>query len=138
MIGFSAGGHLAIDTATSFEKRTYEAVDEIDKISCRPNFAIPVYSGYLKAKEKDELAPGLHVPAGTPPVFLVHGDEDLISSPEHSVLMYLALKRAGVSAELHVYAGSAHDFGVRTNDHLCSNWTAACANWLRQQRLLKY
>ena len=129
--GFSAGGHLAIATATSFEKRTYEPVDDVDKISCRPDFAIPVYSGYLKAKDKDELAPGIHVPSGTPPVFLVHGGEDIISPPENSVLMYLALKKAGVPAELHVYAGSAHDFGVRKNDHLCSAWTESCAEWLR-------
>ena len=104
MVGFSAGGHLAIATATSFEKRTYEPIDDIDKISCRPDFAIPVYSGYLKAKDKDELAPGLRIPTGTPPVFLVHGGDDIISPPEHSVVMYLALKRAGVPAELHIYA----------------------------------
>ena len=73
MVGFSAGGHLAIATATSFEKRTYEPIDDVDKISCRPDFAIGVYSGYLKAKDKDELAPGLHIPAGTPPIFLAHG-----------------------------------------------------------------
>ena len=58
MAGFSAGGHLAIATATSFEKRTYNPIDDIDKTSCRPDFAILVYSGYLKAKDKDELAPG--------------------------------------------------------------------------------
>src|SRR5437773_355307 len=103
--GFSAGGHLAIATATSFEKQTYEPIDDVDKLSSRPDFAIPVYSGYLKAKDKDELAPGLGVPSGTPPVFLVHGSKDIVSPPEHSVVMYLALKRAGVPAELHIYAG---------------------------------
>ena len=132
IVGFSAGGHLAIATATSFEKRTYEPVDDIDKVSCRPDFAIPVYSGYLKAKDKAEIAPGLHIPAGTPPVFLVHGGADVVSDPEHSVLMYLALKRAGIPAELHIYAGAAHDFGVRPSDHPCSTWTQACARWLRQ------
>jgi acetyl esterase/lipase len=133
MVGFSAGGHLVMATATSFEQRAYEPRDEIDRISCRPDFAIPVYSGYLKAKEKDELAPGLRVPAQTPPVFLVHGGEDLISTPEHSLFMYLALKRAGVSAELHIYANTAHDFGVRAGDQPFSTWTDACARWLRQQ-----
>jgi acetyl esterase/lipase len=131
IVGFSAGGHLAIATATSFDKRTYEAIDEMDKISCRPDFAIPVYSGYLKAKDKDELAPGLRISTNTPPIFLVHGGDDVISPPENSVLMYLALKRAGVPAELHIYAGTAHDFGVRTNDRPYSNWTASCADWLR-------
>jgi len=136
IVGFSAGGHLAIATATSFEKRTYEPVDDIDQISCRPNFAIPVYSGYLKAKDKDELATGLSIPTNTPPVFLVHGSEDIISPPANSALMYLALKRAGVSAELHIYANSAHDFGIRKNDHPCSAWTDACAAWLRNQGFL--
>src|SRR5438552_478077 len=79
MIGFSAGGHLVIATATSFEKRTYEAVDDVDKVSCRPDFAILAYPGYLKAKDRDELAPGLHIPADTPPIFLAHGGDDIIS-----------------------------------------------------------
>lgn len=136
MMGFSAGGHLVIATATGFEKRTYAPQDEIDQMSCRPDFAVAVYPGYLKVKAKDELAPGLHVPTGTPPVFLAHGGEDIISPPAHSVLMYLALKRAGVPAELHIYAGAAHDFGVRANDQPCSTWTAACATWLRHQGFL--
>jgi acetyl esterase/lipase len=137
MVGFSAGGHLAIATATNFEKRSYEPSDDIDKISCRPDFAVLVYSGYLKAKDKDELAPGLQVPKGTPPVFLAHGGADIISDPEHSVVMYWALRQAGVAAELHIYAGAAHDFGVRPSDRPCSTWTRSCADWLREQGLLK-
>jgi acetyl esterase/lipase len=137
IVGFSAGGHLAIATATRFEKRSYSSMDDIDNVSCRPDFAILVYPGYLKPKEKDELAPGLEVPAVTPPVFLAHGGDDLISPPEHSVLMYLALRRAGVPAELHVYAGAAHDFGVRRSNHPCSTWTDSCATWLRSQGFLE-
>ena len=137
MVGFSAGGHLAIATATSFDKRTYEPIDDIDKISCRPDFAIPVYSGYLKAKDKDELAPGLRIPSGTPPVFLVHGGDDIVSPPENSLFMYLALKRAGVPVELHIYATATHDFGVRKADHPYSTWTDSCVNWMRHQGFLK-
>jgi acetyl esterase/lipase len=137
MVGFSAGGHLAIATATGFAERSYEPIDDIDKISCRPDFAIGVYSGYLKAKDKDELAPGLHIPARTPPIFLAHGGEDIISNPDHSVMLYLALKRAGVPAELHIYATAAHDFGVRPSDHPCSTWTQTCAAWMRHQGFLK-
>lgn len=135
--GFSAGGHLAIATATNFDKRTYDPLDEIDKVSCRPDFAVPVYSGYLKAKDKDELAPGLRVPKDTPPVFLVHGGEDIVSDPEHSMVMYRALKRAGVSVELHIYAKTAHDFGVRKVDRPSDAWTDSCAAWLRHQGFLK-
>jgi acetyl esterase/lipase len=137
IVGFSAGGHLAVATATGFEKRTYEPVDDIDKVSCRPDFAIAAYSGYLKAKDKDELAPGLRVPAKAPPVFLVHGGADIISDPNHSVVMYMALKRAGVPAELHIYAGAAHDFAVRKVDHPCGAWTDTCLDWMRNQGFLK-
>jgi acetyl esterase/lipase len=136
MIGFSAGGHLSVATATSFDKRSYEAADDVDRVDCRPDFAVAVYSGYLKAKDKDQLAPGMRVPPGTPPVFLVHGSADIVSSPEHSVFMYLALQRAGVPAELHVYATAKHEFGVRAIDHPCAGWTTACAAWLRHQGLL--
>ncbi len=137
MIGFSAGGHLALATATGFDKRTYAPIDAVDQVSCRPDFAIAAYSGYLKHREKDELAPGLSVPARTPPIFLVHGGADRISPPEHSVVMYLALKRAGIPAELHIYAGAAHDFAVRRSERPCSRWTGVCAQWLRHRGLLQ-
>src|SRR5262249_5503894 len=137
MVGFSAGRHLVIATAPGFENRPYEPADDVDKVSCRPDFAIAAYSGYLKAKDKEELAPGLTVPAGTPPIFLVHGGADIISPPENSVLMYLALKRAGIPAELHIYAEAAHDFGVRKVDHPCATWTDRWLDWLRQQGFVK-
>jgi acetyl esterase/lipase len=136
MVGFSAGGHLAIATATSFDKRSYEPMDDIDKVSCRPDFAIAAYSGYLKLKDKDELSPRMRIPEGTPPIFLVHGGADIISPPEGSVLMYLALKKANVQAELHIYAGAAHDFAVRKVDHPCAGWTDRCIEWLRVQGCL--
>ena len=124
------------------DKRTYRTqlgkrLPSIKSAARTPNFAILVYSGYLKAKDKDELSPALHIPAGTPPVFLAHGGEDIISPPEHSLVMYQALRRAGVPAELHIYAGAAHDFGVRPSDQACSTWTQACAAWMRQQGFLK-
>lgn len=100
MIGFSAGGHLALATATGFAKRTYEPIDAIDAISCRPDFAVLCYSGYLKAKDKDAVSPGIHIPADTPPILLAHASDDKESyggsNAENSVFMYLALKRAGI------------------------------------------
>jgi acetyl esterase/lipase len=139
LIGFSAGGHLAVSTATSFERRTYDAADDIDRVSCRPNFAIGAYSGYFKANESNELAPGIKVPPPqTPPIFLVHGDSDPISTPEHSVTMYLALRKANVPTELHIYASTTHDFGVRTSDDRpYTDWTEACLKWLANQKLLQ-
>lgn len=136
MVGFSAGGHLALATATNYDQRTYEPIDDVDKVSCRPDFAIPVYSGYFKAKDKDELAPGLRTPAGTPPVFLVHGSDDIVSPPEGSVIMYLALKRAGIPTELHMYANTTHDFGVRAANRPYASWIKACESWMRDQKFL--
>ena len=141
MVGFSAGGHLALATATRFETRTYDPIDAVDQVSCRPDFAILCYPGYLKAKEKDELRPGLSIPPGTPPIFLAHASDDSDSkggsNAENSVFMYLALKRAGIPAELHIYATGDHDFGVRQNGKLPSSWTQLCVNWLRNQGFLK-
>jgi acetyl esterase/lipase len=140
MVGFSAGGHLALATATGFAKRTYEPIDAIDKVSCRPDFAVLCYSGYLKVKDKDEIRPSLRIPADTPPIFLAHASDDNESYggslAENSAIMYLALKRAGVPAELHIYATGDHDFGVRQNEKLPSSWTQLCVNWLRSQGLL--
>ncbi len=76
IVGFSAGGHLALATATGFAKRMYDSIDAIDKVSCRPDFAVLCYSGYLKVKDRDEIRPALHIPAGTPPVFLAHASDD--------------------------------------------------------------
>jgi len=141
MVGFSAGGHLALATATSFEKRMYEPLDAIDKASCRPDFAILCYSGYLKAKDKNEISPGIHIPATTPPIFLAHANDDSEkvggSNAEHSAFMYLALKRANIPVELHIYASGNHDFGVRQNEKLPSSWTQLCVKWLASQGILK-
>jgi acetyl esterase/lipase len=141
MVGFSAGGHLALATATGFAKRLCEPIDAIDEVSCRPDFAILCYSGYFKAKDKDELRPAIQIPPDTPPIFLAHASDDNEgyggSLSENSVLMYLALKRAGIPAELHVYATGDHDFGVRQNEKLPSSWTQLCVNWLRSLGMLK-
>jgi len=135
-IGFSAGGHLALMTAIRFEQRAYQRIDAVDDVSCRPDFAISCYAGYLKAKDRDEIAADIRIPAGTPPILLAHTSDDEVSNAEHSVFMYLALKRAGASAELHVYATGNHDFGVRQNGKLPSSWTQLCVNWLRDRALL--
>jgi acetyl esterase/lipase len=137
MVGFSAGGHLAGAIATNFDKRTYDPIDDVDKISCRPDFAIMLYSGYLKVKDKDELAPDLRVSDQTPPILLVHASDDTVSSVDHSVIMYLALKRVKVPTELHIYATGGHGFAVRKSDLPCSTWTDRCVDWLRNQKILE-
>ncbi|MCE9526622.1 MAG: alpha/beta hydrolase [Planctomycetales bacterium] len=136
MVGFSAGGHLAVATAAGFEKRQYEPIDDLDKASCRLDFAIGCYSGYLKVKDKDEIPPTIKISPKTPPILLVHSSDDKISDPLNSVVMYVALQRAGIPAELHVYSSGDHDFGVRQNEKLPSSWTGLCERWLQSHQLL--
>lgn len=137
MIGFSAGGHLVGATATNFEKRTYEPIDAIDEISCRPDFGIPVYSGYFKFKEVGPLSPTVKLPVDAPPLLFVHASDDQISDVEHSVTFYLALKRAGIHSDLHVYASGGHGFGVRPTKAACATWTQACTAWLTHRGFLQ-
>jgi len=141
VVGFSAGGHLAVATAAGFAKRLYQPIDAIDQVSCRPDFAVACYSGYLKPKDKEGIRADLHIPHDTPPIFLAHASDDTESyggsNAENSAFMYIALKRAGIPTELLIYASGDHDFGVRQNDKLPSSWTGLCLNWLRSRGLLK-
>jgi acetyl esterase/lipase len=140
MVGFSAGGHLAIATAIGFATRTYKAIDEVDNVSSRPDFAIGCYSGYLKADGKDEIPPGMKIHPDTPPILLAHASDDDQkaggSSVENSVIMYLALHRAKVPTEMHIYSTGNHDFGVRQNEKLPSSWPQLALRWLRSWKLL--
>src|SRR5437660_5449528 len=93
MVGFSAGGQLVGATCTNFEKRAYEPIDAVDKVSCRPDFGIMCYSGYFKDKETGILSATVKTPKDAPPLFFVHATDDPISDAEHSVTFYRALKR---------------------------------------------
>jgi acetyl esterase/lipase len=136
ILGFSAGGHLAAATATQFDKRTYATMDEVDSVSCRPDFAVLVYPAYLAAKDKAELLPTVRVPKDSPPMFFVHASNDPVKS-DNSIQLYLALRRVNVPAELHIYASGGHGFGLRPSEHPCSTWPQRCADWLQSQGMLK-
>jgi acetyl esterase/lipase len=140
IVGFSAGGHLSLATATGFSRRLYEPIDAIDEVSARPDFATACYPGYLKVKGEDKIRSDLRIPPDTPPVFLAHASDDRESYggsiSEHSAFMYIALRRAGIPTELHIYATGDHDFGVRQNEKLPSSWTRLCVKWLESQDLL--
>lgn len=135
IVGFSAGGHLAGATATNFETRTYDAVDDADKVSCRPDFAVMLYSGYFGLN--GALSPTIKTPAGIPPLFIAHATDDPISDVDTSVTMYTAMRKAGAPVELHVYATGGHGWGVRKVGHPCEGWTESCLAWLRKGGLLK-
>ncbi|MCX7818432.1 MAG: alpha/beta hydrolase [Kiritimatiellae bacterium] len=134
VLGFSAGGHLAAKLASHAGPRTYERVDDADDLSCRPDLAVLVYPAYLLATNTAGTAE-LALPAGAhcPPAFLVHAADDHISA-ENSVAWFLALRRAGVPAELHVYAKGGHGFGMKRDPPApVRTWPDRCADWLREQ-----
>jgi acetyl esterase/lipase len=136
MLGFSAGGHLTAWTATNFDQRSYDAIDSADRVSCRPDFAIMIYPGGVVQRGSDQLSPDIRVTKDTPPSFFVHAGNDKVS-PENSVLTYLALKKAGVPAELHVYSTGGHGFGMRQSKNPVATWPKRCEEWLRVQGILK-
>jgi acetyl esterase/lipase len=140
IIGFSAGGHLSAAASTRFEKRTYATVDESDRVSCRPDFAMLIYPAYLVRQEGlelgSELKPELTVTSNTPPTFLVHAEDDPIHV-ENSLFYYLALKKARVPAELHVFAKGGHAFALRASDKAVMTWPHRAEEWMEGLGILE-
>ena len=131
VLGFSAGAHLAAALSTHFDERLYDAVDDADKLSCRPDFALIIYPGYLALAERNmALNPDIHVTAQTPPSFLIQAEDDF-AHVENSLLYYRALKDAGVPAEMHLYAKGGHGYGIRSTALPITHWEDLAAKWLQ-------
>jgi acetyl esterase/lipase len=156
--GFSAGGHLASSAATHFDAGNAEASDPIDRVSCRPDFAIlcyPVISmkapythggsrNNLLGKNADEklvesFCNDQAVTKDTPPTFLFHTDEDKGVLPMNSILFYAALKKNGVPAELHIYEKGQHGVGLapldKFKDKGLAGWPDRLNEWLVRRGL---
>jgi acetyl esterase/lipase len=136
VLGFSAGAHLAAALSTHFEHRAYDPIDAADKLSCRPDFAVLIYPGYLALAEKNFTAnPEIHVTAQTPPSFILQTEDDPVHV-ENSTLYFLALKNAGVPAELHLYAEGGHGYGLRRTTLPVTSWPAFVETWLHTIKIL--
>ncbi|HET8889144.1 MAG TPA: alpha/beta hydrolase [Candidatus Angelobacter sp.] len=153
VLGFSAGGHLSAAMSTHFAQRLYPAVDAADKESCRPDFAVAIYPGHLSLSaakwdarqgskkfvihypataDKDlALNPDLHVTSRTPPTFLLQAEDDHVDNVNDSLAYYIALKKAGVSVEMHLYADGGHAFGLRRTNLPITAWPQLVETWLR-------
>jgi acetyl esterase/lipase len=131
-MGFSAGGHVCADLLTRYAVKTYEPVDEADKLSARPMLAAPIYPvitmsapaahmGSRKELVGENASPALeaahsaerNVRAGAPPTFLVHAEDDDVVPVENSVLLHDALRAAKVPVEMHLFGDGGHGFGIR-------------------------
>lgn len=137
MLGFSAGAHLTAVLSNNHERRTYERVDAADEVSCRPDFVLLIYPAYLAIKEKNnEIAPELPISAKTPPTFLVMTEDDSVRV-ENALFYYLALKNAGVRAEMHLYPEGGHGYGLQRTTALVTTWPARAEEWMRSEGILK-
>jgi acetyl esterase/lipase len=136
VLGFSAGAHLAAALSTHFEQRLYDPIDTADAMSCRPDFAVIVYPGYLALPEKDFAPnPDIHVTDQTPPSFIVQAEDDPVHV-ENAVVYFLALKNAKVPAELHVYAEGGHGYGLRHTALPVTTWPRSVETWLHTIHML--
>jgi acetyl esterase/lipase len=155
ILGFSAGGHLAATTGTHFVEAKAEAADPIDRVDARPDFMIlayPVISMFdpiaNKLSRESLLGPSpdqkllelmsneRQVTKRTPPTFIFHTDDDPGVPVENAVEFFTALKKAGVPAEMHIYAHGKHGVGLGTTDPILATWPARLADWLRGRGLL--
>ena len=155
MMGFSAGGHLAATAGTHFDAGKSDAPDPIERVSSRPDFLIlgyPVISfdpavahaGSVRnllgdnpdPKLIEDLSNDLRVTAQTPPTFLFHTTNDNGVPVENSVRFYLALRKARVPVEMHLFENGPHGVGMALSDPSLSVWPSLLMNWLRAHGLL--
>ena len=154
VMGFSAGGHLASTAAVHFGEHK-NPIDDLDKISCRPDFAILCYPvilfdtaythrGSMQNLIGENAPPELieyystekQVSDKTPPTFLFSTDEDAGVPPENCVEFYLALRKHRIPAELHVYQKGAHGLGLAKGTAGTETWPELCRIWLKNNGFL--
>lgn len=155
MMGFSAGGHLTSTVGTHFDDGNPSASDPIDRVSCKPDFLIlgypvitmlPPYAhegsvtnllgDNSSTEQRKQMSSELHVTAQTPPTFLLSTTEDGLVPVENTVMFYMALRKAGVPAEMHVFEKGPHGVGLDLADPVLGVWPTLLANWLRERGLL--
>jgi dienelactone hydrolase len=156
ILGFSAGGHLASTAATHFDAGRPDAADPVERQGSRPDFAVLAYpvvslfgplahSGSRRNLLGEPADPTLvellsnerQVTARTPPTFLFHTADDASVPVANSLLFFEALQKAGVPAELHVFAHGKHGVGLAASDPALSSWPRLCATWMAGLGLLK-
>jgi len=136
VLGFSAGAHLSAAISTHYEKRLYDRVDAADDLSCRPDFAVVVYPGYLALADKNMATNAEITPTKeTPPTFIVQAEDDPVHV-ENATNYFLQLKQAGVQAELHIFAEGGHGYGLRKTELPVTRWPEEVETWLHTIHVL--
>ncbi len=128
VMGFSAGGELAVLAATRPDAGNPDANDPIDRQGSRAGFAALMYAGGLTRAN-------LALSKETPPLFLACGGDDRISEPYPA--FYAACRKAGVSAELHIFAGVGHGFGIQEKNPVgVRDWPDRFHDWLVSRKFI--
>jgi acetyl esterase/lipase len=131
IMGFSAGGHLSVRTSTNLNKHFYEPVDGVDKEPCRPDFALVIYPAYLFQDGTLKMAPELNVTKDVCPTFLVQAEDDR-PYVDSSLAYFIALKAAGVKAEMHIFPSGGHGYGLRQRGQPTDAWGDFAKVWLKR------
>ena len=135
ILGFSAGGETA-GLTSYFADRQYEPIDEIDRVSFRPDFAMLIYPAYFeKPGEPTKMREDVKITKDAPPTFLVHAWDDPVTVFS-SLHLATELRKAGVPTELHIYATGGHGYGMRDTGENVNTWPQRAADWLKQTQLL--
>lgn len=153
--GASAGGHLASTAGTHFTPGDASAADPVQKLSSRPDFMLLLYPVIsfdekithvgsrtnLIGKTNDwklaaEFSNELHVTENTPPTFLVLADDDHGVVPENSIRFYMALKKYGIPAEMHIFAKGGHGFGMKNLDLPTGKWPGLFVEWMQAMQII--
>jgi acetyl esterase/lipase len=145
VLGFSAGGNLAVLMSTAFKHRSYDPIDEIDRVSSRPDFAIPVYPGHMTMEHKNktpraiaaqELNSDINVSAEIPPTLLIHAKDDPVDPVHYSKVYERELKKVGVDVKLILYENGGHAFGVKKQGADSDRWTDDAIKWLKKIKII--
>ena len=130
VMGFSAGAHLCATLCSHFSERTYPLLDDMDQVSCRPDFCLLVYPAYLDTPNF-QIAKELKVTTEIPPTMMIQAEDDK-SYINSSLFYYYALKEAGVPAWLHLYSRGGHGYGLRETGEVVNEWPDRAEDWFRE------
>jgi acetyl esterase/lipase len=145
VMGFSSGGNMAVLSSTAFKKRAYDPIDEVDLVSSRPDFTIPVYPGHLTMEHKNktpkaiavqELNTDIEISTDIPPTLLIHAKDDLVDPAHYSKVYERELKKVDVNVRLLLYQTGGHAFGVKKQGKDTDRWPDDALGWLREIKIL--
>ncbi|EAQ80504.1 alpha/beta hydrolase [Blastopirellula marina] len=136
LLGFSAGGNLTAITGVGHELKTYDPIDDADKLSCRPDFLVLVYPAYLTTEpDSVVLNDTAQATATTPPAIMIHAEDDPVPC-NNSIAFFLSLKRLKTPAELHIYPTGGHGYGLRPTEHAVTHWPQVVTTFMQKQGML--